>query len=140
MLPGSTRRKPTRPRNRRRDPAIGKLDFGVVDLCLIDIYDAFVLMDRGELRVELLFRNRVFAVSNLVTIEVDVCILEQRFVALILAFRLGQLRFKRTRIDLRQQVTLFDHLAFAIVDAHQLTINAAFDSHRVQQAQQNRVH
>ena len=88
-------------------------------------------MDRGHLRVELLFRNRIFAVRNLITTEIDVRIFQEGFVALILTLRLFELRLKRTRVDFRKQVALFDHLTFAVIDAHQLTIDTTLNSDRV---------
>ena len=88
-------------------------------------------MDRRDLCVELLFRNRVFAVRKLVAIQIDVRIFQKRFVALVLTLRLFELGLERARIDLREQVALFDHLTFAVVDTHQLTIDAALNSHRV---------
>src|ERR1041385_9043175 len=117
--------------NRRCDPAIRKVDLCGVDLSLIDVHDAFVLMDGRDLRVELLLRNRVFTESELIASQIDVRIFEQRLVALILPFSLLELCLEWTRIDLRQQVTLFDHLAFAVVDTDQLAIDTAFDGHRV---------
>src|SRR6185369_4773496 len=118
--------------DRRSDAAIGDLNFGVVDLSLIDVYDALILMDRGDLCVELLLRDRILAIGDLVTVEIDLCVFKQRLIALKLSLGLGQLRLKRTRIDLRQQLALFDHLTFTIIDTHQLTIHTAFDSHRVE--------
>src|SRR6185369_17776301 len=64
-------------------------------------------------------------------IEIDVRIFQQGFIALILTLGLFELCLERTRIDLREQITLLDHLALAVVDTHQLTIDTAFDSHRV---------
>ena len=75
--------------------------------------------------------RRVFAVSDLIATQIHVRIFQEGFVALILPLRLFELRLKRARIDLREQVTLFDYLPFAVIDAHQLTIDAAFDSYRV---------
>src|ERR1043165_5091196 len=113
--------------NRRRDAGIADVDFRSVDLSLIDLHDAFVLMDRGDLRVELLFRNRVFTVGQLITIEIDVRVFEQRLVTQWLSLCLFELRLKRTRIDLREQVALLDHLTLAVVDADQLTVDATLD-------------
>jgi hypothetical protein len=52
------------------------LHLRVLELALSVCDEAFILMDRGELRIELLLRNRVFAVSDLVTREIDVGVLQ----------------------------------------------------------------
>src|SRR5262247_1226343 len=87
-------------------------------------------MDGRKLSVELLFRNRVLAVSSLVTTEIEVRIFEYRFIPVILTLGLDQLRLKRTRIDFREYVALPHHLTLAVIDAHQLSIDPAFNSHR----------
>src|SRR5262249_30719577 len=117
--------------NGRRDLGVGEIDLDGSDLALIVFYGAFELMDRSDLRIELLFGNRVLAVGGLITSEVEVRVFEECLVALVHTFNLYELGLERSRIDHRQHIALFDHLAFAIVDAHQLTINAALDGHRV---------
>src|SRR6185369_11996607 len=117
--------------DRRRDPAIRELNVRIIYLPLIELHNALELVDRGHLRVELLFRNRVLAVRNLITTEIDVRIFQEGFVALILTLCLFELSLKRTRVNLCKQVALFDHLTFAVVDAHQLTVDATLNRDRV---------
>ena len=44
MLPGSTRRRPTRPGDRRGDAAVGQVELGAVDLRLVALERAFDLV------------------------------------------------------------------------------------------------
>src|SRR6185295_4339672 len=67
-----------------------------------------------------------------VAIEIVVGILEQSLVSLKLPLHLCQLRLKRARIDLGQEVALMDHLSFAIVDTHELSIHAALGGNGVE--------
>ena len=68
--------------NGRGNVAVNDLHLGSIHLALVKLHRAFVLMDGGHLGSELLFGNRVAAVSNLVTFQINMRILQQGFVAL----------------------------------------------------------
>jgi hypothetical protein len=57
-------------------------------MALVKLHRAFVLMDRGDLSSELLFGNRVAAVSDLIAVQINVRILQQGFVADLTVLRL----------------------------------------------------
>jgi hypothetical protein len=119
------------PCERREDPAVGKLQFDVLDDAFVGFDGAFKLMDVGGLRFELLARNDALGGKHLVPALVDAGIFQLRGVACQLSFGLDELRLEGAGVDLGQQVVLLDQLSFGKSHAHQLAVDAAADDNRV---------
>ena len=128
MLPGSTRRSPTRPVDGRGDATVDEIDLRGLDLALVVLDRALELVNQRVLGVQLLPRHRVRLDEHLEPLEIDPGVVEQRLIALQLAFELGQLRLEWARIDLGQQVSAADDLPFLEMDAEQLAVHPG--SHR----------
>src|SRR5262249_3097120 len=87
------------------------------------------------------FGNGVLTGGSLVASEIQIGILEQRFVAIVLTFCLSQLRLKWARIDFDQHVALTHYLTLTIIYAHQLAVNAALYCHGIESGNRTkRVH
>ncbi len=119
-------------------PGEGRPDRGIVELRLRVVDRRLVrsdlrgqLRDLGGLRVQLLPRRVIAFRQRLVAAEVPVRVRDIGLVLLLLGLRLFQRRLVGTRIDLGEQVPLFDDLPFFEVDLHDLPVDAAADKHRV---------
>src|SRR5207249_5627125 len=71
----------------------------------------------------LLPRHRVRRDELLEPLEIEPGVVEQRLIALQLAFELGQLRLERARVDLGEQVSAADDLPLLEMDADQLAVD-----------------
>ena len=132
MLPGSTRRRPATPGNRRRHLRVDQLQLGVVDRGRVLLDRRLVLRDQRGLRIQLLFGHRVGLEQLLVALEVDLRVVEQRLVLRQRGLRRLELHLVRPRIDLGQHLARLDEVAFLKVDLHQLAVDARLDRHRVE--------
>ncbi len=79
----------------------------------------FVLTHERRLRIDLLARNRILREQRLIALQVQTRGLQQRFVAGERALGVVERDLIRTRVDLREQVALLDHLAFLEIDVLQ---------------------
>ncbi len=111
--------------DRRRDVAVNQIQLGAVDLRLVGLDGAFILSHQRLLGVELLLRNRVLLHQRLVSIQIEVRVLEQRLIVDQLSFGLLQLHFIRPRIDLHQQVALMNDLPLFELHFHELPVHPA---------------
>ena len=73
----------------------------------------------------LLPRHGVRRDEHLEPLEIEPGVVEQRLIALQLAFELGQLCLERARVDLGQQVSAPDDLPLLEVDGDQLAVHTA---------------
>ena len=103
--------------DRRGDAAVGELNLRGVDLALVVLDRALELVNQRFLGVQLLPRHRVRRDEHLEPLEIDPGVVEQRLIALELAFELGELRLERARVDLRQQISAADDLPLLEPDA-----------------------
>ena len=81
MLPGSTCRSPTRPRERRCNVAVDNLQLGVIDLRLIGAHRAVELVDQRLLRVHLLLRDAARRNQRRVTVQIQLGVAQLRLIA-----------------------------------------------------------
>jgi len=65
--------------------------------------------------------------ADSIALGVDLCVFQQRNVAVLLSFGLFKLNLKRTRIDFCDQVTGRNHLSFPNGDSHEFSINTRSD-------------
>lgn len=82
--------------------------------------------------VQLLLGDEPLLVQLSVSLQVELCVLELGPVARHLALRLSQLRFKRARIDLGQEVAVAHRLAFLKQYLHQLAVDPALHRHGIE--------
>ncbi len=143
MLPGIHQPQSHQAGDRRRDVAIDQIQLGVVDLRLVGFDGALILSHQRRLGVQLLLRNRVLLDQRLVSIQIEVRVLEQRLIVDELTFRLLQLHFIRPRIDLLQQIALMNDLPLFEQHLHQLPGDAGIHGdgvngrHRAQTRNEN---
>ena len=110
--------------DRRGDVAVRDLQLGIVDLGLVGLDRAFALPDQGQLSVELLLGDRLGTDQRVVAIQVELGDLEPGLIADQVAFGLLLHHVVGPRVDLGQQVALFDELPFGEIDLHQFTVDA----------------
>jgi hypothetical protein len=106
---------------------VGEVELGLVDQCLIGDELGFVLAHQGGLRVVLLAGDRILGKQLLVSLQVDLRVLQQRPVLLHGALGLLQSDFVRPGIDHRQQVALLDDLTLGELDLHELAEDLRLD-------------
>src|ERR1041385_1507569 len=106
--------------------AISELNSGILQLALVELNDSLVLMDGCGLSIENLLWDGISGVRGLVTVEIEVRVLEQCFVARILPFNLSKLGLEWTRIDFDQGIALMNHLPLVVAYGHELSVHAAF--------------
>ena len=113
------------------DIAVNQIHFHRVDQALIVLHDPFVLLDKRDLRGQLLLGNRVLFDQRFIARLVDLRVVEQSLVADELPFVLRQLRLIRPRIDFGELVALMHHVALFVEDLHQLAVHASLHRHGV---------
>ena len=99
--------------NGRGDARVDELQPRILEQALVELHNAFVLTHERDLRVELLAWNRILREQGSIAFEVNARIGKQGLIAHHLPFVLRDLRLVLTRVDLREQLALFDDLAFA---------------------------
>ncbi len=130
MLPGVNQPQTCPAGDRGRNAAIGQLQRSVLNLCLIGFDDAFVLLHRRGLSVQLLLGDGVF--RFLIAFQVELRISQQRLILGKLPLCLRKRSFKRSRIDFDQQIAFVDVLPFGVGNFHELPVNACAHSHGVE--------
>ena len=121
------------------DPAAERrLDIGVAELRLGVLVHIIGLDQRGLrddgrlLGVELLFGGEILLRQRLVALQVELGVVERGFVLRLLGNDLIERGLIGPRVDLRQQITGLDDVAFLEGDLDDLAVDTAFDSHRVE--------
>ncbi len=91
---------------------IVEIDLRRLHLRLVGENCGLVLGDQRLLILDLLAGDRILLVKRFITSKIALMLSEQRLVLGELALRLGQRRLIGPGVDLRDEVALFDHLAF----------------------------
>ena len=112
------------------DRGVAKLDARIIDRADIRFDERFLLRHKRALRIDLLLRRGERA-GLLKALEIVAHIGEIGFVLGLLRRRLIERSLKWSRIDLDQQVALFDVLAFVESDLQYFSVNAGTNRHRV---------
>src|SRR3546814_6662394 len=76
------------------------------------LFRSFELLDGRRLRIDVLPGDRILRDQRLIALKLQPGVGQLRFIALERALRLLQRIAERTRVNLREQLTLFDELAF----------------------------
>ncbi len=79
---------------------------------------AVVLRDQGDLRVQLLFRNRVVGDSAFITFQIELGVVEQSLIARERGFGKIQCGLIGARVDFEKHLTLFDQIPFVEIHLH----------------------
>ena len=106
-----------------RDFGVRKLQLGVVHLRLRGLNGCAELLHQRDLRVHLLFGDRVFRQQFFVAFYIDLGVLQLRLVFGQLALHLCQRDFKTARVDLRQDGACAHHLTFFKANVLQLAVH-----------------
>ncbi|MCY1396858.1 hypothetical protein D9M71_118430 [compost metagenome] len=114
------------------DPGEFKVEFGIVDRCLIGLDRALELADQRFGGVQGLLGNTVFTVQAAIALDIDLGVFQLRLILQQGAFGLQQGVLVWARVDFGQQVAGLDHLPFFERDLDQLTADAATDVDGVQ--------
>ncbi len=132
MLPGSTRRRPTRPAIGAEMRAVLQLKPRAGELSLVGLHGALKLRDERDLRIDLLLRDGVRIHQRLIAGEVAPRVVQERAIAGNLTFHLRHGGLERPRVDLGDHVTLRDERAFGDGNAHQFSVDARSHGHVVE--------
>src|SRR5512139_2791235 len=109
--------------DRRGDGRVAEHRRGVVDRRLIGLHQRGVLRHQCALRIGLLFVDRGGGGESFVAVKINLRVRELRFVLRLLGHRLSELRLIDDGVDLGQQVTLLDVVAFLEVDAEKFAVD-----------------
>ena len=112
-------------RNRRRQPGIAQLDFGLLDQRLIGFDRTLQLGDLRLLRVGQLWRCIALVLQLRVAAQVGDCIGELRLIPIAIGDHLVELRLVGPWIDLGEQIAGLDGLPFGEGDLGELTLDLA---------------
>ena len=123
----------TRPaRDRGADCRVVQLNLGGVDRRRIRGERGGQLGDKRGLGVELLLGGVILLREGRVSGEIELSVAEIGFVLRLLCGRLFERGLKRPRIDLSQQITLADHLAFLEADLDDLAVDTRARRNRIE--------
>jgi len=123
---------PGAPADRRADRRVVELDLGGVDLRRVGGDRRLELRHLRQLRVDAL-PARILALAEILEArEVELGIGEQRLVLRLLGDRLIELRLVDHRIDLAENIALFDVLPFGEVDRDQFAVDLRANQNIVQ--------
>jgi hypothetical protein len=115
--------------DRRQDVTINEINFLGLDLGLIGFDGALELLDDVDLVLRLLARDGLSLSQILEARQIHSRLVKQTLIMNQLPLSLLLQRFKRTRIDLGQKVSLLDQLAFLEPDLREMAIDLRLNGH-----------
>src|SRR6202043_1859570 len=117
---------------RRADGAVVQLDLRRVDQGLIGLDACLGLRNQGSGGVDLLGGDRKSLRKIGIPGQIETDVVELRLVLELVGFGLSQHRFKRSRVDLDQQVAGADILSLVEPNLDDLTVDPGLDEHAVE--------
>src|SRR5271155_4135226 len=111
------------PADWRGDRCVAELHPGILDRRLVAFDCRLQLSDRRFLVIYGLLRRELVGYQVLVTLQIESGVAELRLILRFLGDRLVERRLKRPRIDLCEEVSGLDHLAFGEVDVLQFAVD-----------------
>src|SRR4051812_714397 len=113
------------------DARVTKIQFCIIDGCLVRAYSPFQLAFRRFLRIEICARNDSLLKQILITDKISLRDRKLRLVAIQRRFSLADSDLELPRIDHRQQLALFNVLAFFEINLLDGPVYARLYGHRV---------
>src|SRR5690242_5837227 len=116
-----------------RNVAIRKIQFRIVDGCLVGLDGALKLIRSRSLSVNLLLRNRPrFLQQSLKTLIIELCVAQLRLVTEEIGLGLGERYLVRARIYDGQQFTLGNVLTLTKIYLRELPVDSGADADGVE--------
>ncbi len=119
-------------RQGRDDTGMAKFELGAIDRSLIALARSQKLLHQGGLCVNLLLRDGVLLVQQLIALQIALCVLELGRVLRLLTQGLIQLHLIAAWVNLRQQVALCNLLPILEGNFLQFAIDLAAHGHGIE--------
>ena len=127
MLPRSTHPQSNASGDRRRDFAVGNIQFRAIDRAAVARDRALGLVHHRLLIVELLAREHALRIQKLIAVEGVLAVFIGGFILGHLALGLRQLNLIRTRVDLDEGVAFLYVLSFLVKDVLDRAVDTRLD-------------